>query len=227
MAKSEHLRVLIAAISSKDWSDWDRWRSSNPNLLPDLREADLRNADLSLADLSGADMRGANLSKASLAGAKLGGTKFADANLSEANLSETDLKCAHLQRADLTGANLSGADVRYADLRGTNLANAHLSAARIDPAGLRRAINAKIDRVKAGSPDHETAPSGEARSDWAPYRRLRNLVSASISRLAKLAPGFFEKEELVTLTLSRGAEVKANPPEASHPGPGKPAGSAG
>ncbi len=223
MAKSEHLRLLIAAISSKDWSEWNNWRSANPNLFPDLRETALPDADLSFADLSGADMRGANLRKACLASAKLGGAKFADANLSEANLSNTDLKCAHLQRADLSGANLSGADVRYADLRGTNLANADLSNARVDPADLRRAINAKINHAEAGSPDRTITPIRNPTAERTLYRRLRNLISAGGSWLASVTPGLFRREKLVTLALSKGEEAKPSRPEESHPRPEKPA----
>jgi hypothetical protein len=71
---------------------WNRWRSENPSLLPDLRGAALRNQQLCGARFDGAILVGADFSFA-------------------------DLREADLSRADLRGALLTGADLRNADLR--------------------------------------------------------------------------------------------------------------
>jgi len=45
MANDEHLKILLAAISSGDFSRWNQWRRDNPNLVPDLKAAELQNMD--------------------------------------------------------------------------------------------------------------------------------------------------------------------------------------
>ena len=77
---------------------WNRWRSENPSLLPDLRGAFLR----------GQSLRGVNFDGAVLAGA---------------DLSVADLREADLSRADLRGVLLTGADLRSADLRSAVLSD--------------------------------------------------------------------------------------------------------
>jgi len=82
-------------------SNWNNWRTNNPNEIPILEEA-----NLNLLDLSGLNLRGANLK-----GANLFGTDFIEADLSGADLREADLTAA-----DLSRANLSGVDLREARL---------------------------------------------------------------------------------------------------------------
>src|SRR5436190_1165264 len=95
MANDEHVALL-----GKDVDAWNRWRSENPNVVPDLRGA----------LLGGADLREANLSDANLIGAKL--TK------------------AHLMRANLRGADLTGADLSDAALRHTVFASTTLTGVK-------------------------------------------------------------------------------------------------
>lgn len=173
MANDEHLKILLAAISSGDFSRWNQWRRDNPNLVPDLKAAELQNMDL----------RGADLSRA-------------------------DLKYAQLQRADLTGANLTGVDLRFAELRGANFTRARLTHATVDPAALKRTVNARIDVTEQKSATWKLTRGQESLPFTEIYQRLRNLITACRCRLSKLAPGLFEHEELVTLGLSQQAELK-------------------
>ncbi len=99
MANPMHVTALMA-----DVDEWNRWRTEEPDLLPDLSGADLQSTDLSMADLKRAILRGANLMLANLKGA--------------------DLRWADLRKANLVGARLIGADLQGADLRGTNLTTA-------------------------------------------------------------------------------------------------------
>ena len=83
MANPEHVAAIHADID-----EWNRWRSENPDLLPDLSAANLRGASMILADLRHARLR--------------------DANLALANLKGADLRWADLRNANLVGARLIG-----------------------------------------------------------------------------------------------------------------------
>ncbi|HKD07136.1 MAG TPA: toll/interleukin-1 receptor domain-containing protein [Bryobacteraceae bacterium] len=124
--------------------EWNRWRSNNPELLPDLTSVDLSGVDLTginlcMAVLTNADLTEADLSKGLLARARLRGTNLRGANLREAVMPEADLVGADLTRASLVSAeliwtNLTGVRLHGADLRNTNLQGVNLSGAAINDA---------------------------------------------------------------------------------------------
>ncbi len=96
---------------------WNRWRSQNPNLRPNLRGAYLNHLDLRWADFHDADLRFAFLFYSDLAEADLYGASLLGADLIHANLEAADLRWAALSGAYLSYANLSYADLRDANLR--------------------------------------------------------------------------------------------------------------
>lgn len=53
-AITNHVAIITQGVRA-----WNKWRSENPDVTPDLRRADLRGACLRWADLRGADLRGA------------------------------------------------------------------------------------------------------------------------------------------------------------------------
>ncbi|NMF83200.1 pentapeptide repeat-containing protein [Nodosilinea sp. P-1105] len=165
MTNSTHLMHL-----KRNVEHWNRWRTENPSLQPDLKDAylcaaalsaanlshsqltkaDLYSADLWGADLSGADARAANFSSANLIAANLTAANLAEADLIGANLSQADLSQANLHQANLSMANLAGADLSAADLTGANfkgakLTNAKLSAARLTGANLTGIMVTDLD----------------------------------------------------------------------------------
>jgi hypothetical protein len=85
MANSEHLSVLASGVS-----DWNRWRSENPGIYPDL-------SDISLSDRR---LNGIDFSRCNLIGSHMNRTQLLHANLHRANLSN-----ASVQNADLLAAN--------------------------------------------------------------------------------------------------------------------------
>lgn len=87
MANPEHVEILKRGVEA-----WNKWRSENAHVRPDL---------------SGAKLIGANLSYANLIGAYLIGAYLIGANLSGAYLIFTNLSGAYLNNADFTKANLS------------------------------------------------------------------------------------------------------------------------
>lgn len=122
MAQRQHLDNLAEGTAS-----WNRWRSQNPNLCPDL----------SGADLGGLDLRDADLSGALLSGAILVGTDLRNADLRGADLRATDLF-----HADLSGAELSKSTIdintRYDAVRGCDIGVNGFYSPQTDSAALMR-----------------------------------------------------------------------------------------
>ena len=127
MANQDHLDILKQGID-----EWNRWRSQNKNIRPNLSRMNvvgknLSGINLSYSDLARADLSRANLSFADLYHADLSGANLLRSNLSAANLSATTLTCATLCGANFSDANLSNAYIAKADFSGAKLYNANLS----------------------------------------------------------------------------------------------------
>ena len=146
MADQEQLELLREGTR-----EWNRWRTENPGLRPDLHggylgvgylnPARLGGAYFGWAELRDVDLSGADLSRANLSGADLSGADLSGADLSEAaDLSSANLSGAKLRSAELGSANLSGADLRGANLRAAVLIEANLSGADLRGANLSGAV---------------------------------------------------------------------------------------
>jgi len=145
MANEEHLKILKQGVEA-----WNKWRSTNPDTVPDLISANLKNATLSGAKLRGANLSGADLSEADLTEADLTeaillGTKISDADLTRVQLGNANLKGANLRHANLSNANLKGADLSHADLFGAILVDASLFRARLFDSNLSWAFLNQTD----------------------------------------------------------------------------------
>jgi hypothetical protein len=121
MANNEHVARLKQGVDA-----WNKWRSENLDIEPDLSRADLSKAHLSWANLGGADLRqvnlsGADLREAVLRKANLSAAKLIGATLLNTNLSEANLSGAILIKADLRGARLLNTDLTDADLTGCHI----------------------------------------------------------------------------------------------------------
>ena len=146
MANPEHLRIL-----HQGKVEWNKWRSENPDIRPDLSRAKLSNesfvgifsdcynlsntnlakADLVRADLSFANLRDADLSQALCADAKLLGAKLDGANLNQISLFAADCRQADFSHCDLNGADLRSSDLGRASLIGAALSNSDLNDATL------------------------------------------------------------------------------------------------
>jgi hypothetical protein len=96
MADPQQLALIREGVKA-----WNGWRTENPTLRPDLRQArligaDLRGANLQQADLRGAALRNANLVEATLRYANLRGAALRQADLHRVSLYETVLVNTHL-----------------------------------------------------------------------------------------------------------------------------------
>lgn len=136
MANPEHFAKLKEGVEA-----WNQWRTVNPDIAPDLREADLSGitlyeANLSKANLIEACLTDANLNEASMNQARLGGANLEGARLFKTQLRKSDLTRAKLNGADLTEANLDSACLLEAELERSNLSWAHLNGADLSRAWL-------------------------------------------------------------------------------------------
>lgn len=149
MANHKHVEVLSYGVAA-----WNRWRSEDPEIKPNLsgvnlfkaklaninlRQADLRKTDLREADLAGADLVKADLRNANCRAAKVICADLKSANMNGAHLIASDLSKADLQGADLRGVRLDGSDLHEAHLKAANLSNAYLPQTNLLGANLVRA----------------------------------------------------------------------------------------
>ncbi len=139
MANEEHLAILRKGVDK-----WNKWRSQNHDIIPDLFNADLHDAnlvlfDFDLADLGNANLYAANLAGANLSHAHLNGAILSHSDLRNADLNSTNLNGAELNLADLTSANLRGVFARGADFSGANLNSVNLTMADLTNAKLAAA----------------------------------------------------------------------------------------
>ncbi len=143
MSNREHLKLLKQGAGA-----WNRWRSENPTIRPDLRraylggipltglnlrsvkfwEADFDGTDLSDAEcIDNAELDGAALFESDLSGASFRNASFHSADLRHCACAGTDFGGAELTGANFTGARLMGACLKGADLTFTNFSDANLA----------------------------------------------------------------------------------------------------
>ena len=140
----EHLHRFVTALQEQSSRSWNRWRKSNPKIIPDLR-----GLDLNVEGIETIDMGGMNLSMTRLAGAQLSGLRswnvnLVDADLRHANFDSADLRIGNLDGANLefcrfVTANLTEVSAKGANLRHANLSHAVMNGVHLEGADLRGA----------------------------------------------------------------------------------------
>jgi uncharacterized protein YjbI with pentapeptide repeats len=130
MADPLHLELVHQGVEV-----WNKWRSENPGVTPDLTRANLRFVSLSKANFSGTNFLDADLSRTDISQADL-----TLADLREANLFRSAMWQTNFTRADLRGANFTMTDLRRADLHLADLSLANLTGADLSGADLNHAI---------------------------------------------------------------------------------------
>ncbi len=203
MANPEHVNLLIRSVA-----DWNRWRTDNTDIQPNLSEANLGGANLQGADLRNAVLYKTYLRSANLDAANLHGANLDQADLVSASLLETDLSKARLQRACLIGAKLTKADLTEAelvrgDLREANLTKSTLSMADLGHTNLRSADLSGATFAKAilfeADLSHATVFGANLREA---DLRGANLSEANFNE-ANLADAILERAILVNTTCNK------------------------
>ena len=95
-----------AILSTKRVEAWNKWRETNFELVPNLKEVDLGRVDLTGANLSRINLSGANLTGANLSGANL-----SEANLTGAKLTAVQALNTNFEKALLTGACIEDCNI--------------------------------------------------------------------------------------------------------------------
>lgn len=158
--------------------EFNQWRSTNPNITPDLSGALLDGVNAKGANLRGARLKGASLKKADLSNATLAEADLAQADLSEAILhgtnlqgtslfsarligctgSQTDFRRASLLDADLTRAELAQPMFSDTDVSGMILKEASLRGADVKSLAKRGAVLDEVKKDDAPRPKGKTTP---------------------------------------------------------------------
>src|SRR5689334_18517009 len=118
MASQEHLAILQQGVQY-----WNRWRSENPSVRPDLSGSVLSDTLPARGKplASTAQFRGINLSRTSLQRCHIRGADLRDSDLKRANLDGADLRRADLRNSDLSSAQLTHVNLTLANLSRANL----------------------------------------------------------------------------------------------------------
>jgi uncharacterized protein YjbI with pentapeptide repeats len=149
MANPEHLAILKQGVEV-----WNKWRTENPEIIPELKEASIQDIDLSGAFLSQANLSKAyfnkvNLIRSDLYSANLNNTNFYEVDLSHSNLNQANLNKSYLFQINLSGVNLNNATLIRANLMFANLINANINDSKLGEANLSGAMLSGAKLVKS------------------------------------------------------------------------------
>jgi hypothetical protein len=133
MANEEHLAILRQGVEV-----WNKWRTYNGEIIPNLTGVNLTKANLTRINLRWANLDRSDFTEAKLDFADLRDAELFGVNLNSANLNNAQLSSANLRWSNLDGANLNNANLRLADLRDTILFGANLNSASLHEAVLFR-----------------------------------------------------------------------------------------
>jgi uncharacterized protein YjbI with pentapeptide repeats len=131
MANEEHVRILRSGVEK-----WNEWRSTCPEVKPDLEKGDLHGVDLTSINLSGSELSGVIFHDAILREANFTSANLSDGQLADAVLDHANLDGSNLYAASFDSAKLIAATLRRARLHDTNLYTADLAAAKLNEAEL-------------------------------------------------------------------------------------------
>ena len=118
MANQNHLESLFPGwTEGKNYTEsdrvaWNKWRSQNPSVVPDLSGLSFKNRLISKIDFSGAILTDTRFDSM-----VLDGIDFSDADLRRADFSGATLKNVNLKGAKLSGARVDR-HTRYKGVKG-------------------------------------------------------------------------------------------------------------
>ena len=149
----DQYEMLKRCSDKKDMTEWNRWRSNNPNAEVFLEFAGFAGAHLEGVNLCGAHMERASLLNVNLKGADLRFSYFDGAILECAKMDGANLSGAHLEDADLRGALIRGGGLVDTHLKNASMSRCHLEDAFLGNANLER-TNLTGANLKGAEFDH-------------------------------------------------------------------------
>jgi hypothetical protein len=131
MADPEHLDILKQGVEV-----WNKWRSENPTVRPDLIGAELHEKVFSGANFSNTLLRDTTFNRGNLQGADLNRAflpfaSFVNVNLKGADLSNVLAAGTYFSDSSLTDVRFDGADIQHADFGNADLSGAKFNRAQI------------------------------------------------------------------------------------------------
>ena len=149
MANQEHLDILLQGVYV-----WNKWRSDNPAVIPNLEKVNIQGAQLGPAinedafdddviiigegyDLRNANFHGATLTNADLSFAILKDANFSEANLTNACLQHADLRSTDFSKANLLNSSITGANLDYANFENADLSHVNFTESDLTGANMR------------------------------------------------------------------------------------------
>ncbi len=121
MANGQHQYILNKGVEA-----WNRWRTENPNIQPDLSGLNLTGKILNGADFTKVNFNGTNFFESSLYKVSFGGSDLANADLTGVNLFSSTLTRTILNKTILKRAYIRGVSFTESTLIDTELTFAHL-----------------------------------------------------------------------------------------------------
>ncbi len=159
MANDQHIQILLEGVDA-----WNKWRSENGDIKPDLSGEDGCYLDLSArlasaplfsgkekstlksggradetVDLSGIDLRGADLSWCYLRSTCFKGAQLDSAVLDHSGLDFVDFSYSSMSKTKMCEVSLIGANFVSANLEGANFRHSDIRGCDFDRANLARA----------------------------------------------------------------------------------------
>ena len=126
MANKHHVDILKDGVKA-----WNRWRTTNPSVKPDLSYITSIASQLQGGWLRDTDFTEANFNNSTFRKAIVTGSRLTNANFSYTNLYSSTIRHVSAQGIDLRGAYLDGADFSGANLHDANLVRASLNKASL------------------------------------------------------------------------------------------------
>ena len=152
---SEHMEVLVAALSERGRAYWNEWRATHPSVQPNLARIEFAightptrgsvGVNLSGYDLSGAIMNGCRLAFANLSGTKLSEAKLRESLINQSTIFKSDFSGADLTQASMSAlkcieTNFSRADLSRALLHASTIFACNFDEADLEDASLDGAL---------------------------------------------------------------------------------------
>ncbi|MBD1903477.1 pentapeptide repeat-containing protein [Trichocoleus sp. DQ-A3] len=226
MANEEHLNLFRQGVNI-----WNKWRTKNPEIKPDLRWLYFINANFSRANLSGANLSEANLDAVNFRKSNFNGAILKEANLSGVVFKESDLNKAisngikmeifgfidgnepvmvDLKEIDLDGINLSEVDLSAsyfmnANFKETNLSKANLTKTNLSQANLVEATLTEINFSRVNLSGFDLSGFNLTRANFSEA----NLRGANFSD-ANLNAADFSKSDLSNANFFQTILIEAN-----------------
>lgn len=140
MPNRQHLDIFKSG-----YAKWNRWRTENPEIRPDLSDADFSFLDLSNYDLRGVDFQNSKFNNSVICEGDFCNCDLTDTYFMSAFIPELKLKGASLLNTSFYYATMFGADFSHATLQNIDFGHADLHGSKMSHASLTNVDLNQVD----------------------------------------------------------------------------------